>query len=1160
MRIPLPAVPAFLFILALAAVAASPGCTRVADSSRPSLTPDQARIQALLDQGKYDEAQASAESLLNTRTSDTQKPPSADETAVTTDLAIEARWRNGNGSHETLAVATQAVESRRAPGRERHLASSLHNLGRLHLLVGNPSAAVASLEESVGTLDRSGGGDDITIAAVLDSLGMALAEMTRYDDAARVLRRARLAREQSRDDEPGLARTMELTSLVAMRVGQYQEARASLDRALALRARRPSHPETAATYSLEGDLLWLEGRPAAARDAAARCVKAAETSLRPNHPDLARCTRQLGNMLASLGDMSGALVLLERAAEIARKSLGAEHQMFSGYLNDLAEVHRVRKDYQKARALYEQALATRERRLGRDHQNLAGIVYNLGLVSAELGDLAEAERQFERAASIWRQMRPDHPFVALAMSSQAQALMRNGHAGEALTLQRQVLAIRERSLGPNHPDTGDTLADVAAVLVSLGRIPEAAKASERAIAIWDQPASADSPGLAAALTSRGNTLVAIGDVTGAQNTYARALSITERALGPEHPNASDLRVRLGWVALTGGDVAHAFDEALAAERASRIFLQSTARYLTEREALSYGATRPNGLNLVLSVATGTHALRVHAGPSLDAVIRTRALVLDEIAARKHTVRERQEPGLTALWAAWTTSRQTLANLVVRGGAARADVNYQAASDEARRAAERAERALAERSATFKAERNRAEIGLAEVTTALPAGSALVSFVRYSSASNVGSGLAGARGAVPSYVAFVLSTASSSPVVVPLGAATPIENTLAAWRRGLTMASGAGTLADRERRLRVVGERLRRQIWDPVAAVAGSTSRMFIVPDGALHLVNFAALPMGASEYLLDHGPTIHYLTAERDLPQFAAPSPRSAATGLLAIGGASFDVSGAPVQKGQTRAGGGPSTQGGCASFESLQFSPLQATLGEVQDVAQVWNAQTRNAQIPKATDARSAELLTGPAATERAFKAQAPGRRVLHLATHGFFLGGDCAPGSEGRRAVGGVVAARSAQGDSTDNPLLQAGLALAGANSRTRAKADEEDGILTAEEVASMNLEGVEWAVLSACDTGLGQIKAGEGVFGLRRAFQIAGARTVIMSLWSVEDRPTSEWMLALYQARLTGNRSTADAVRDASLSMVRQRRAKGLSTHPFYWAAFVAAGDWH
>ena len=111
----------------------------------------------------------------------------------------------------------------------------------------------------------------------------------------------------------------------------------------------------------------------------------------------------------------------------------------------------------------------------------------------------------------------------------------------------------------------------------------------------------------------------------------------------------------------------------------------------------------------------------------------------------------------------------------------------------------------------------------------------------------------------------------------------------------------------------------------------------------------------------------------------------------------------------------------------------------------------------------------------------------------------------------------------------------------------------------VASVNLEGVEWAVLSACDTGLGELKAGEGVFGLRRAFQVAGVRTVIMSLWSVEDRAARQWMLALYRGRLQRRLDTADAVREASLTVLRDRRARGQSTHPFYWAGFVAAGDW-
>jgi CHAT domain-containing protein len=136
---------------------------------------------------------------------------------------------------------------------------------------------------------------------------------------------------------------------------------------------------------------------------------------------------------------------------------------------------------------------------------------------------------------------------------------------------------------------------------------------------------------------------------------------------------------------------------------------------------------------------------------------------------------------------------------------------------------------------------------------------------------------------------------------------------------------------------------------------------------------------------------------------------------------------------------------------------------------------------------------------------------------------------------------------------------LALAGANRRARANPDEDDGILTAEEVAALNLSGTEWAVLSACDTGVGEIKAGEGVFGLRRAFQVAGARTVIMSLWSVEDQSTRAWMRALYEGRFQRHLSTADAVHQASLSVLRDRRAHGLSTHPFFWAAFVAAGDW-
>jgi CHAT domain-containing protein len=143
--------------------------------------------------------------------------------------------------------------------------------------------------------------------------------------------------------------------------------------------------------------------------------------------------------------------------------------------------------------------------------------------------------------------------------------------------------------------------------------------------------------------------------------------------------------------------------------------------------------------------------------------------------------------------------------------------------------------------------------------------------------------------------------------------------------------------------------------------------------------------------------------------------------------------------------------------------------------------------------------------------------------------------------------------------NPLLLSGLVFAGANRQLASARGNDTGILTAEEVVALDLQGTEWVVLSACDTGLGAITRSEGVLGLRRAFQIAGARTVIMSLWSVDDAATRAWMRGLYEARLQQQLSTADAVRAAGLRLLRQRRAAGQSTHPFYWAAFVAAGDW-
>ena len=199
-----------------------------------------------------------------------------------------------------------------------------------------------------------------------------------------------------------------------------------------------------------------------------------------------------------------------------------------------------------------------------------------------------------------------------------------------------------------------------------------------------------------------------------------------------------------------------------------------------------------------------------------------------------------------------------------------------------------------------------------------------------------------------------------------------------------------------------------------------------------------------------------------------------------------------------------------CEDFTSLQFDELSASEVEVREIASIWKSSAARRGDERAHEKNTVRL-TGSKASEPAFRRTAPGKRIIHLATHGFFIGTGCPRGAEAQ----GSVAAEGAwlEGGASD-PLLRSGLALAGANKRQGPS--PEDGILTAQEVAGLDLSEAEWVVLSGCDTGVGAILDGEGVLGLSRAFQIAGAGTLVLSLWKVEDDVTRSWMRELYESR--------------------------------------------
>ncbi len=1106
--------------------------------------------------GLYEQAEVAARSQLATLSASHESD--ALEVATALDVLVRALILNGRAAQgETLALAKQALRAKEARTGSEHplLAASLINLGDALAAAAEFEPAIAATERAVALRETINPPDSLGVAEALDHLGSALSAARRSDQAFKILERSLQLREQGLDAASvATARTLEELGLILQRKGAYDRSGTLLRRAAVIQENvSVEHPSYARTLNLIAQQLWFEGQLVESRTASEQAVALAERVLRPDHPTLAQALRYLASTLADLGDFGQSLVLSERALAIAERNFGANHHETAMYVHSLAYAALREADYVLARQRFRRALSIFEARYGPWHEHVATALAMLARADASLGDFANARLEQGRAVTIYERVGgPNHPFVAIALTDLANVYRQEGSPIQALRLYERALAIREKALGPNHRDVARTLADMASTLMETGQTTRAQAAATRALEIWARLDTPDAPAYATVLALYGDLQTRRGDDVAAREYYERAMAIQARVFGSANPAYADTQARLAATLSNLGDRQSALSTAVSAETAGRDHLRAMLRSLPERQSLNYAATRPRALNLILSLAQSTPET---ASIGLDGLIRSRALVLDEMAARQSVRRtENADP----LRLAFARAQQRLANIIVRGPGQLSPVQYNAALENARRESELSEQELAEGSVAFRAERSRAQLGLEDVRASLPSDSALVSIVRYDRTLFTAQTRTSRH--APSYLAFVLR-ANLPPVVAPLGSAQIIDTLVSQWRADISAeALAAAPVSSNEpvRSSRRSGAALRRLIWDPVVLHLGNANKVFIVTDGLLNLVPFTALPVGQRSYLLESPMVLHYLSAERDLvPSLATSTPER---GLLAVGGPSFDDAslfrGRPVKP----AGGGRATSQpamlrdaaqNCGDFQTATFPPLIGTLQEVKEVSGFWNAGADSGK--NVADTR---VLVGRAASEGVFKQEARHYRVLHLATHGFFLG-SCSPVTNGTRGVGGLADARSPK--VVDNPLLLSGLAFAGANRRASAGVDEDDGILTAEEVAALELEGVEWAVLSACDTGVGEVKAGEGVLGLRRAFQVAGARTVIMSLWPVDDQAARAWMGALYRGRFQQRLSTMEAVRAASLNVLRSRRARGESTNPFYWAGFVAAGDW-
>lgn len=1096
-RVVRPAVAVLGVMLAACAVDASPGSA-----------PDADAVRGLIDLGSYPQAEDAARGLL--AITEMEHGVTARAACDARDLLVAALIANKRAFEtETMRLAERAVELRLEIDDADSLATTagLINLGKLLKENRQLDEAEEVLQRALVIRDRELGPDHLEIARVLNELGS-------------VAYRGR---------DADLATT------------RYEQALAMLEVAARL-----GHPEYSVTLTGLCSAMLLRRQFAEAEAYQVRSLKIRQRSLGPRHPLTAESMRVLAMVLRRTGDDEEAEGLLREAVRILEQSLGPEHPQTGSTLNTLAIQVRDQGEYTEARGFFERALAAFETSLDPLDPRIAGVLNNLAAVYRELGDFSEAERCLKRSLAIREQRYgADHPAVAQSLGNLASVLVEAERSAEAVPLLERALVIKERAYGRLSEQYAVTLANLGRACRATGDLGRAERSLEEAVAIFEEQLGPEGPIVADQLLNLAMVKHDKGDFDEAREDILRSIEIRRAAGGESHPHNGRSYYNLARVEADAGHPDAAMVAALDAEALGREHLRLTARGLTENEAIGFDQYTRNRLDLLIA-----YSLRwpQYTSRVWDALIRSRGLVLNELVARRQAAAS-DDPDVVALLEELTEAAERLAKLSVRGKGKATTQAYREELAAARREVERLERALGDASAAFRDDLRRSQIGFDEVSEALPPGAALVGFIRRS----IFPDPVGTR--TPDtfdYMALVLAPGASAPTPVVLGPAPEVDALIHEWRRA---AVGPGLVtaehsAD-ETIYRTAGEALRLRIWDPLLPLLGSAKTVFVVPDGEIGLVNLATLPSRGSTYLIETGPLIHMLDDERDLvaPPGVGLNERST---LLALGDPDFDWNGeATGSSGGSAASRIRGISGECVNLDEVVFRSLPLTAAETETIVGIWRRHHRNAV-----------RLTGAQATETELKKLATGNAVLHLATHGFVLGDRCEAGSVAGRGIGGLAPSRRDTAEFEEPPadlLGVAGLALAGANHRREAMPNEDDGVITAMEIAYLDLNGVDWAVLSACDSGVGESISGEGVFGFRRAFRVAGARTVIMSLWPVEDEATLVWMESLYQGRLQEGMTTAESVRHASLEVLRSWRDKGLSSHPFYWGAFIAAGDW-
>lgn len=827
--------------------------------------------------------------------------------------------------------------------------------------------------------------------------------------------------------------------------------------------------------------------------------------------------KDLGTLYSQTGKWAKGQEDLDQALRSLTATLGPDHPQSLSAKARLGYLFVFTQDYSKADLVLNQVLPAQERVLGGDDPALVSTLYFLGNLHMERGDYPKAERELLRGQAIQEGagLTEEYEYSVL-LNDLGLLYLRKNQFSQATDYLQRALAWKERKYGPESPSLTSTLTNLGVAAKQTGDFEGAEKYYLRVLAIKARFSGPDDPNRITTLINLSGVYSAKGRYQEAIEAELHALHILESTTNRPFWHRGILEaIANNYAAI--GDFAHAneYESRLQAEVEADVSLNLAIG--SEREKLAYLDNRyiaewtNDPISLSLQWEPGNAQVTALAATVL---LQRKGRVLDAVTDSLAALRRHSDPEDQALLDQLKEATAQLARTTLQGPRNQSPDEFRKVLEQLQQKKEQLENTIGHRNEAFRAQVQ--PVTLKAVLAAIPSDSALVEYVTYRTLNPKAQTDDETYGDMR-YAAFVLHR-DRQLQAVDLGDARPVDALIDRFREALRDPG--------RNDVRSLARALAAKVFRPLGPLLSSDKHLLISPDGQLDLIPFEALVDQNGRYLIESFSTT-YLSTGRDLLRMQVSRPSRSAPVVIAdpLFG---EPRGTLLARASTKADHARTARRSVTigpNVSSLYFAPLEGTRVEARHIQALF-PETRVLAQQEASES-ALEQLVAP--------------KILHIATHGFFLQDVKHQGN-------------SPDDTSTvnpDNPLLRAGLALAGAN---LAKDGQGSGILTALEAADLDLWGTKLVTLSACDTGVGEIKVGEGVYGLRRAFFESGAESLVMSLWPVSDYVTREMMTSYYTG-LKHGLGRGEALRQAELAMMKRKGRE----HPFYWASFIESGEW-